>query len=552
MAALRDILKEEPCDDAEALGNAHEQIAWLESQIDDPPKVAVLGAFKAGKSSVINTLMGERVAAVDPRPATCRPVEFLRGAEYCIHYLRDKVWHPLPPMAFFDLTDQTKTRPENDAFAATIERIRVEHPKAVLKNIVLVDTPGFGSGFGDHDGRAAQALDEAAAIVWVLDIDRGTLHADELKWIREVGEKGCPCWLLINKADLKPPSGRDEVAGNLRYQHGTHFERVFLFSSEPDACSTGGSEPVVTAIELESMLTGVRERARELQARQLEGELDAVVNRLLAQAQKEVAERQALRDELNAAVRELETQAFEGADHIGRTICGDFERDVKRMFRSSAPLMRRCISGEDGFWSDDRELNGNALAELANRLLQQSDPIADSVRDTFVEGLDRFRHVLSRRLDEIPTSDVEGVSAALAGPLKDVFDHVTLLPSLLARGVDSFLDGAVFALASSLQYMNMDLLEALSEKPSSAAEFLDDLVEDEEVLARLRFFCFGDREARQLGQYALSAEDSPLVLGAFFSPVAVLAEAALAVDSAVAVQGETSARLAALRRQGAL
>jgi len=100
--------------------------------------------------------------------------------------------------------------------------------------------------------------------------------------------------------------------------------------------------------------------------------------------------------------------------------------------------------------------------------------------------------------------------------------------------------------------MNMDLLEALSEKPSSAAEFLDDLVEDEEVLARLRFFCFGDREARQLGQYALSAEDSPLVLGAFFSPVAVLAEAALAVDSAVAVQGETSARLAALRRQGAL
>jgi hypothetical protein len=178
-AAARAVLARGPA------AGARSDIEALELRLAGPLRVAVVGRAKAGKSTLLNALVGERVAATDAGECTRIPTWYRHGDGYRV----DAV-----------LLDGTRRelRAERGGAqlridlgglaAADVERIDVAWPSAALRELTLIDTPGLAG----HDRAAAArtgallALDapgpgEADAVLYCLrhlhDEDRDFLEA---------------------------------------------------------------------------------------------------------------------------------------------------------------------------------------------------------------------------------------------------------------------------------------------------------------------------------------------------------------------------------------
>lgn len=117
-------------------------VAAVVRRLDEPLRVAIAGRVKAGKSTLLNALVGERLAATDAGECT-RIVTWYR------HGLGYRVTADLRPdgRAELDFKRQDgELRIELGAHKFDdIERIEVGWPSAKLEAMTLIDTPGLGS-----------------------------------------------------------------------------------------------------------------------------------------------------------------------------------------------------------------------------------------------------------------------------------------------------------------------------------------------------------------------------------------------------------------------
>jgi hypothetical protein len=136
------------------------------ARLDEPLRVAIAGRLKAGKSTLLNALIGERLAATDAGECTRIVTWYVNGPA-------ERAWaHPL------DGTRQ-QIRMERSgghtllhlgALAPDeLERLVVEVPSARLERLSLIDTPGIGSLSTEVSARTEQALSSSAENAPVAD-----------------------------------------------------------------------------------------------------------------------------------------------------------------------------------------------------------------------------------------------------------------------------------------------------------------------------------------------------------------------------------------------
>lgn len=128
-------------------------------------RVAVIGEFKRGKSSLINALIGASVLPTDVIPLTAAITRLTYGTQ------RKIIIH------FKDGTDEEKTLDElidyatkydskREASAATVREIEVKYPSVLCKNhIEILDTPGLNDNESMSEVTLSILGDVDAAIV---------------------------------------------------------------------------------------------------------------------------------------------------------------------------------------------------------------------------------------------------------------------------------------------------------------------------------------------------------------------------------------------------
>ena len=124
----------------------------LRSRLEEPLRLAVAGIVKAGKSTLLNAVLGEQIAPTDTGECT-RVVTWYRYADtpsITLHP-RQGAPHRLPlarsnGKLVLDLGGLT---PEE------VERIDISWPSRVLRSLILIDTPGIASLSQDVSARSA-------------------------------------------------------------------------------------------------------------------------------------------------------------------------------------------------------------------------------------------------------------------------------------------------------------------------------------------------------------------------------------------------------------
>lgn len=183
---VRDLLRRA----IEAYSADPEAVAALEHQLDRldaPLRVAVAGKLKAGKSTLLNALLGEELAATDHAECT-RVVTWYRYAAVpavTVHPIDGEPWPSPPRRGSGGLgIDLGGRRPEE------IDRVEVAWPAAGLRRLTLIDTPGLDSlshAVSQRTSGFLTASDDEAAVDAVVYLMRH-LHATDVRFLETFHE----------------------------------------------------------------------------------------------------------------------------------------------------------------------------------------------------------------------------------------------------------------------------------------------------------------------------------------------------------------------------
>ncbi len=137
-------------------GSPHEAVVdGLRSRLDEPLRVAIAGKVKAGKSTLLNALVGEPLAPTDAGECTRIVTWYRNGITYrATIERRDGVSIP----ARFT-RDGFGLEVHLDGVAIDdVDRLNIEWPSSALSAMTLIDTPGIGSLIEDAGERTRSFL----------------------------------------------------------------------------------------------------------------------------------------------------------------------------------------------------------------------------------------------------------------------------------------------------------------------------------------------------------------------------------------------------------
>ncbi len=180
-------------------------------RLDQPLRVAIAGKVKAGKSTLLNALVGEQVAATDSAECT-RVVTWYQDGPAPAVVMYPQVGAPRPlPVQRHDgalVIDMQATAAEE------VERLLVDWPSQSLREMTLIDTPGIASTSAQATHRtvtfltpADEAVTEADAVVYLMR----HLHATDAQFLESFRDQAVSQASSANTVAVL--SRADEVGG---------------------------------------------------------------------------------------------------------------------------------------------------------------------------------------------------------------------------------------------------------------------------------------------------------------------------------------------------
>src|SRR5450759_1931232 len=151
---------------------------------ENPPiDVAVLGQFKAGKSSFLNSLLGQAVLPVGAIPVTTAITRLQYGdmERALVRHFNGRT-NEVPLADIIEFTSEAKN-PGNEKNVAIVD---IELPSLQkYPGLRLVDTPGLGSVYKYHQAASESWLPAVGTAILAVSSDR-PLSAHDLELIREL------------------------------------------------------------------------------------------------------------------------------------------------------------------------------------------------------------------------------------------------------------------------------------------------------------------------------------------------------------------------------
>ncbi|MEO0181720.1 MAG: dynamin family protein, partial [candidate division WOR-3 bacterium] len=255
------------------------------------PRISVAGPFSAGKTTLINNILGRPILPTGLSETTAIPTVVRRGDSERLLLREGLVWNQANEKELREFLNLQASKMSH-LFKKYIDKqdeAIYENPLAP-EGVELLDLPGISSTHKALETKASEALLNSNGIIWVADATQG-LTASDLDYITENIPEETPILIVLTHMDLIPPSDRKEVLdvteknvtakkiGNVLGVIGAEKETSIAGSQELKRLlkDAGGNDRLLPAIE-----EGIQTLEKELEEISKEAEVE--VNEALKQA----------------------------------------------------------------------------------------------------------------------------------------------------------------------------------------------------------------------------------------------------------------------------
>jgi predicted GTPase len=184
-----------------------DKINNLMTDMNDELILLISGEFKAGKSTFINALIGEKIVKSDIAPATAVITKLVFGSErkFAVHF-KDGTKRHIDEASIHGYTaEESDISPE---IRSSVTMVEIQLPLELLRHITIVDSPGLGSIHNHHTTITESYLNRADAIIWLFNYTDTGLGT-ELETINTLKKRNLDPILVVNKIDNEDEEEED-------------------------------------------------------------------------------------------------------------------------------------------------------------------------------------------------------------------------------------------------------------------------------------------------------------------------------------------------------
>jgi small GTP-binding protein len=170
--------------------------------------LVVMGAFKRGKSTLINALLGEAVlpTAIVPLTSVVTILGYGERLSIQVHFQKGET-REISKEELVDYITE-KGNPQN---RKGVREVEIAYPSEYLKDGVrIIDTPGVGSVYTHNTDVAYNYLPQVDAGIFVVTVDP-PLSAAEQEFLQDIREYVHKIFFVLNKIDYVEDAERQEA-----------------------------------------------------------------------------------------------------------------------------------------------------------------------------------------------------------------------------------------------------------------------------------------------------------------------------------------------------
>ena len=376
--------------------------------------VPVVGAFSAGKSTLINSFLGDGPLPVGITPETALATELRHSASEYVEGIRAD-----GEADRFAVAEITALKEQAQQYQYAKVFLNSEPLREILP-LVLVDMPGFDSPLDLHHRAILTYLSRGSHYAVLISVEEGTVTRSAQRQFSEIHEAGKEFSVFLSKADLRPDSEVADIAGNIAEQ----LENGFGFGGSVERVSMDDGQ------RLARMLHAINpeELFGKLWRPDLEAhffELDGSLNTQISSLQKDERENQEAIDELAAGLRELQRKKEEMVEDVRARYSTDRTRAIAEgvgadLGAAVEELTQLAMSG--GADALQRELSEIARTSLMRRTKEEMGRLHQEIAEDLTGSLEGVSATLfsyddtstEQYLGKIPLA-IRGVSELLGG-----------------------------------------------------------------------------------------------------------------------------------------
>lgn len=181
------------------------------------------GAFSAGKSSLINALLGTKLLPVEIDPTTSLPTYVLQGTQDAIVALNLRGRSIALTNEEFLSLNHDEMRLHGSEIAGLLRSAYVMREAFPWHGLAFADTPGYSKSDGlddteseSTDGNIARVqLNAAHSVVWVVNAEDGGIKESDLRFLTTL-RTDIPRLVVVARADKKTPDEIHAIVAGIR------------------------------------------------------------------------------------------------------------------------------------------------------------------------------------------------------------------------------------------------------------------------------------------------------------------------------------------------
>lgn len=180
--------------------------------------IPIIGAFSAGKSTLLNSFLGKQYLNVAVTPETALATELRYSSSEYIEAVKNN-----GEIEKFNIDDSSQIKDRSAEF----KYVKYYINNDTLKNIeplILVDMPGFESPLDSHNKAILEYIERGVYFIVLQSVEDGNITKSMIREIENISNLGRKFSFFLSKTNLKPQAEVNEISSMVKEQLNDYFD----------------------------------------------------------------------------------------------------------------------------------------------------------------------------------------------------------------------------------------------------------------------------------------------------------------------------------------